>query len=275
MITKVMAPYYTVTALFMALSMAINTKLNVAMLAKFDVDESEVTFSIVVFLLAWATYVIANARMFLLFRRLTGIEEATSTIKRVWQLALTSLPYLTLVLVYTAISLAMDIVVEDPRIQQFMAEHPITVAIIAVVMMVLLAIFLTPIIYTYYCRMMRPLRFDNTEEGKKHKLAFTFRKAYAKGLRHVAKILGVTALMAFIIFVMSVIPLLPGILSTEAYFSQVEGQVNFGDTNTIPTSAYVMMIIVSTVSLSIMHILAVAFHATLLYLHGDIYSKEK
>lgn len=90
--------------------------------------------------------------------------------------------------------------------------------------------------------------------------------------RHFGKVMGTTLLSLFVLLVLSAVVYLPYVVSIYAYFSSVEGQVNFGDTALIPTSGYVMMIAVCTLCYTIINILSVGFYASLMFLYGSIRS---
>lgn len=292
LVSKVMLPYYTVYSLLMVLSSAANIRVNVGTIAGDEITPQMVITAILLFVVAYVAHLIATGRLFLMLRRLTGAEISTpeemakevtatktaawkTTIRRTLQLAYRSLPYSIwgLPVAYFG-SAAAEAAMK--RIMGLSQTYMIATLIAIAVFFIVAVVFAIPFIYTYYCRMMQPSYIDTTtEEGRRQKEAFGLKAAYRKAFRHKGKILGVTMLAMFLFAVASMVLLLPGFVSTEAYLSSVEGRVNFGDSVLIPTYGYVFMVVVSTVSYTLANILSVSVVASLMYLHGDIYSKEK
>lgn len=288
LISKVMLPYYTIAALFQVLSSAINTKLNVTMLAGGQVEMSEVMVAVLFYVLFCVAIIIASARLFLFYRRIHGAEIAApdaaqekdvkawkKTMQRTMQLAVRSLPYLGVLCLLGSplFSLTETLTGWIGGMEDGFKVLALCGLLIAVIVLMVIA---APFIYTYYCRMMKPLYIDTTtEEGKKQSAAFDFKVAYKQAFQHKGKIIGVTLLGSFIMFVASLVLLLPTLIATDAYLSSIEAKVNFGDTVLIPTSGYVYMLVFSTIAVTFVYLLSVAYQTALLYLHGDIYSETK
>lgn len=272
LVTRVMMPYFLVLSLFLVIGTALNTKINVAVLANQELEGMDVALSIASMILVGLTYFLANGRMFLLFRRLAGVEQSSregENTRKAWvvslqrsvQLAVRSLPYTVwLFLAFVGFSDLLDYYISF--VASLSKGYAIATVIATLLIIIAAVVFLTPLVYTYYCRMM-----DCDKAGG-------FKLAYRKGFSNKGKIFTVTLLSLFVVAVASVILLLPGIVSINAYFSSVEGQVNFGDTVLIPASGYVAMIVCSTVSLSFTCLLSMIMHTALLYLHGDIFTKQ-
>lgn len=284
-VTRVLLPYFTVAALFCVLFFAYNTKLNVAIEVQNNVSVTEILLAILLYALFWATSVMALSRMFLMFRRMAALEipqpedvlatkagKAKRTIKRTLQLAWRSMPYT----IWGLIIGLPGFPVADPCVK-FVSGLSTPYAILTVcgvILVVVIAIvFLIPLIYTFYCRMMQPTVIAADEADKRE--AFRFKTAYKKAFRHKGKIFAVTAWSIFLLVLVSVVLLLPALISTEAYLSSVEGSVNFNDTVLIGVGGYVMMFVSAVIAVTFCCLLSVAYNASLMYLFGDIYSKEK
>lgn len=282
LLSKVMLPYFTVLSLVGVVFMAYNIKLNVATVAYGMVSLEEILLSMLLFTLTWAIGVISLARLFLCFRRLTALEipkpeevmatrmaTARNTMRRTMQLAWRSIPYTIWILLLNMPGF--------PIIEPLMTyigglskEYMILAIFVLLLVAGIALVFLTPLVYTFYCRMMKPTVIVNDDEREQ---AFAFKKAYRKGFRHKGKIFSLTLWSAFLLFVGCAVILLPGIVATEAYLSSIEGNVNFGDSTLIPASGYAIMIVVGAIALTFCCLLKVAFNASLMYLFGDIYSK--
>lgn len=283
LITKVMLPWLMLSSLLTVVATAMTTKLNVAMLAGMRVEFSEFITAMSLTILSWIAYALATGRMFLLFRRLVGHELTAdddetinrtaawiTAVKRTVALAWRSAPYLVWCMI---IGITYPLVIEYATGVLGGLETPYLILAIAVIFLLLLAvaICLSTFIYTYYCRMMQPTNVDaSTEEGKALLERFYFRTALKKGFQHKGKIFGVAVLSGFILIIASIVLLLPAVVSVNAYFSSIEGAVNYGDEAIIPTSGFTLMLLASTASLVAIHILAFIYHTAMLYVHGDI-----
>ena len=208
--------------------------------------------------------------MFLMFRRLTGSELSTDnddaktkqtaawkiTLKRTAQLTVRSLPY---TIWFYLINLPGFPIIDTLTtwLGTLSREALVGVCCAMLLATIVAVLFITPLIYTFYHRMM----------AQKEKISF--KELYKRGWEKRGKTFGVTALGLFILVASTVILLLPGIISIEAYFSNVEGSVNFNDTTFIPHSGYAAMLIASTIAITIAHLFSVNFYTALLHVYGD------
>lgn len=284
LVVRVLIPYFTIASLLGVLSYAYNVKLNVAVMAQGMVSLQEILVAMLLFTLTWFAVVIAKARMFLMFRRLTALElpkpEDVSVTKvtmwkrsliRTMQLAWRSMPYYIWVLVLYMPGFP----IVEPCVMYISGlsmEYKILAVCGIVLLGIILTVFLTPIIYTFYCRMMKP---SNVMGDAEQMRAFDFKEAYKKGFRHKGKIFSLTLWSSFLYTIACFILLLPAIVATEAYLSSVESNVNFGDTVLIPVAGYVLMFVAGVIAVTFCALLSVAFSASIMYLFGDIYSKDK
>lgn len=285
LVSKVMLPYFTIASLLCVLSIAYNVKLNVAVVAQGMVSIEEVLSAMLLHTLAWLAAVVVTARMFLLFRRLTTVEipkpeDVTATKVAAWkrslirtmQLAWRSLPYTIWVLILNMPGFP----IVDPCMKfigGLTMEYKTLVVCGLLLLAVIAVVLLSPFIYTFYCRMMKPTVIDKGEVEKMR--AFGFLAAYKKGFKHKGKIIMVTLWSLFLLLIACAVILLPGIVATEAYLSSVEGSINFGDKALIPAWGYALVFTSGTIAMTFCCLLGVAFSASLMYLFGDIYSKEK
>jgi len=130
--------------------------------------------------------------------------------------------------------------------------------------LVLWILLWTPFFYPVYSWIMK---------GNGGKISF--KASLKKGWNHWGKTFGVVLLSGLIMCAVSIIMMVPYFVATSAYFSSVEGKVNFGDTALIPASGYWTMLGVCAVCYAVMLIFSVAYQATLLYLYGDLKTREK
>jgi hypothetical protein len=122
----------------------------------------------------------------------------------------------------------------------------------------------TPFFFPIYSWIMK-------EKGEK----ISFGKTLKKGWNHWGKIFGVVMLSGLIMCVVNIILMVPYTFATSAYLSSIEGKINFGDTALIPQSGYVTMLIVCTICYAVMMLISTTYHATMLYLYGDLKTREK
>lgn len=284
LVVRVLMPYFTIMSLFAVVSAAYNIKLNVAVMAHEIVSLEEILLAMLLYTVSWLLGVIAVARMFLLFRRLTAVElpapEDVSVTKttmwkrslgRTMHLAWRTLPYSVWVLI---LNMPGFPIVEPffNFVSGLSMEYQMLVCCGVVLLGIVAAVFLAPFIYTFYCRMMKPTVSPNDIETMR---TFGFKEAYKKGFSHKGKILSLTVWNAFLYMIACAVILLPAIIATVAYLSSVESRVNFGDTALIPTTGYALMFVAGVIAVTFCALLQVAFSASLMYLFGDIYSKEK
>lgn len=142
-------------------------------------------------------------------------------------------------------------------------EIDVTEVIAAVVLAVLC-------LTAYVVAMVRLYRMFKGVCGIKGKRTIRWGGVMKTIFLHLGKVVGTTLLSLFVCFVLSMVVYLPYVVSTYAYFSSVEGKVNFGDTALIPISGYVMMVVACTVCYTIINILSVGFYASLMFLYGSV-----
>ena len=136
---------------------------------------------------------------------------------------------------------------------------------------VIVAIVLTVLaVVAYIAALVRLYRMYKRLCGMEGKKKIHIYKVCKAVFRHFGKVIGTTLLALFILAAVSAVVYLPYVTSMYAYFSSVEAQVNFGDTATIPTSGYVMMVVACTLCYTIINIFSVGFYTSMLYLYGSI-----
>lgn len=285
LVSRIMLPYYTVAALLATISFAYNTQINVKVIVWGSVSVTEMIASILVYTVAWVAATVALARMFLMFRRLTAMEMAqdrelkernkksgsAETFKRTMQLAQRALPYV----IWPYLINMPGFPIMQP-IMDAMAGMTITYqALFAVGMLVVflvMAVFCTPLAYTFYCRMMKPVGLIADDKVMMEQLSF--KKAYRKAFRYKWKTFTLMLWSSFLWLIACAIFLLPGIVATDAYLSSVEENVNYGVEQLISTGGYVLVVLSGTLALTLSYMMGVAFYSTMMYLFGDIYTKE-
>lgn len=286
LVSRVMLPYYTVASLFATLFLAYNTKVNVMVTVNGMASLQDVVIAMGLYTIAWVASIIALGRLFLMFRRLSAMEMAqkkelsdanaktgkNETFKRTVQLAVRSLPYT----VWPFLLNMPGFPIIDPFSKYcagLTAGYQVLVAAGCLLVLIVLAVFCTPLVYTFCCRMMKPRGVvAEDDDNIKH---LSFKNAYRKGFHSKWKIFCVTLWSGFLWLISCAVLLLPGIVATEAYLSSVEDSVNYGMENLIPTGGYVLMAFIGTLALTFCSMLGVAFSSAQLYLFGDIYTKEE
>lgn len=83
---------------------------------------------------------------------------------------------------------------------------------------------------------------------------------------------GIFLMSLFLAVLLSILPLFPCLVADEAYLCSVEGHVNFNDPVFIPTSGYVFMLVLSTVSFAIALLLDLVCPASFMYKYGSVVS---
>jgi len=122
----------------------------------------------------------------------------------------------------------------------------------------------TPFFYPIYAWIMK-----NKDEK------ISFKQTLKKGWNHWGKILGVVLLSGLIVCVVNLLFMMPYTVATSAYLSSIEGKINFGDEALIPISGYATMLAVCTLCYAVMMLISVAHQTTMLYLYGDLKTREK
>lgn len=136
---------------------------------------------------------------------------------------------------------------------------------------IIAAIVLTVLsVVAYVIAMVRLYRMYKQLCGISGKKKIHIKKVCKAILHHFGKVIGTTLLSLLIFFAISAVVYLPYVVSTYAYFSSVEGQINFNDTALIPTSGYITMIVAYTICYTIINIISVGFYTSLLYLYGSV-----
>lgn len=123
---------------------------------------------------------------------------------------------------------------------------------------------------TYIVALARMLKMFKQMFGISAKLKGNIGRAIKGVFRHFGKVLGTTLLALFIACVLSVVVYLPYVVSTYAYFSSIEAQVNFGDTAEISNGGYAVMLATCAICYTIINIISVGFYASLLFLYGSL-----
>ena len=188
-------------------------------------------------------------------------EGYTFLAKNVWMVTKVMGPYF---LVFSLIFVLSNAVNTHANVEILAGKQIYLEEVVAAIALTLLALV------AYIVAIMRLYRMFKRLCGIKGKRKIYIKKVCKAIFHHFGKVLGTTLLALFILVVMSMVVYLPYIISTYAYFSSVEGQINFGDTAIIPTSGFVMMIVACTLCYTIINIMSVGFYASLLYLYGSI-----
>ncbi len=284
LISRVFLPYLTITALFIVLYCGYTVKLNVEMQLNGEIQLDQLAIAILLWTLMYGACCFTLSRFYLMFRRLSLVETPTNkliystrrkqhihTLKRTTHLFIRLLPYsIWLYLLYmpafSPISMLNEWISTLPK------EWMITATVVIVLIAILLIIFCTPLLYTLACRMMKPsleAKIDKDLDLRQ----FDFKLAYKQAFHHKGKTFWLSVWTSFLFCVSSAIIILPGIICVYAYFRNIEGMVNFGDTATIPLSGYATMLVIGTLAVTLSLMLAVPAMTSAMYLFGDIYTR--
>ena len=104
---------------------------------------------------------------------------------------------------------------------------------------------------------------------------YSFKGQGKRLVRHIGKFAGTMLLGTFIWVVLSIIAVLPMAIGQYAYFASVEGRYNFGDSALITDTGYAVIAIACVVCYYVIQMISVGNWATLMFLLGDIKSKNK
>ena len=104
---------------------------------------------------------------------------------------------------------------------------------------------------------------------------FSFKAELRKGYRHWGKFLGVVLLGGFLVCIASWVFMLPYVVAVNAYFSSIEGQVNFSDTALIPTGGYLAMMLACVAGYTLMMLFAMFGKIATVYAAGCIHAENK
>lgn len=102
-----------------------------------------------------------------------------------------------------------------------------------------------------------------------------FRLTFKQRLRKPAKQLGTFLLAAFIAIIACLVPLLPVVITTQAYFASIEAHYNFGDPAVIPATGYAAMVALCTVCLMLCALILTTVTATMQYVYADIKARQQ
>ena len=188
-------------------------------------------------------------------------EGYTFLAKNVWMVTKVMAPYF---LLFSLIFVLSNAVNTHANVEILAGKQIYLEEVVAAIILTLLAFV------AYVVAIIRLYKMFKRLCGIKGKRKIHINKVCKAIFRHFSKVVGTTLLSLFILIVISMVVYLPYVISTYAYFSSIEGQVNFGDTAVIPTSGYVMMIVACTLCYTIINIMSVGFYASLLYLYGSV-----
>lgn len=296
MIVKILLPYFILSSLLLGIHNGITQYHMTQFFLTGEMSFTAMTLVFVTFTLAYCMTVFSIARMYLMFRRVFGIESSSkeegtaptrlslwkATCRRTSQLSLRTLPYsiwpylfsvvLFFVVVYgyrwvLSMFLSGNMQTAGPTTTPEQTNW-IAIAVVCVMSVLFIAfvILMLPLNYTFDHRMML--------SGDANALGNRFRTQYRIGIKHLGKIFGVNTICGFILILASAVFALPDYVLSQAYKDSITSQITFGDTAHIPTSAYAVMIVISAIASAFTFILSVAFHVAHVLLYGDIVTKE-
>ena len=299
MIVKVLLPYFFIAALLENLSTYLCNYTQIYVLTHGDLPVTALLTVILMLTISYGAVIFAIARMYLIFRRKFNIETSPNytgdkagklavwkdTLKRTLKLSIHSLPYtiwpylIGIIMFMVVLNMAkwltylMAMGANEQTMPTVQANDSLKWIWLAIVcgmflFLVALIVFATPLTYTFDCHMMRA---TDTDSDKPH----SFRKEYREGFKHLGKLLGVSGLCSAIYLVAIVILIMPEMVMSTAYQNSIECMTKYGDEVEIPTYAYYITLTTSAVASAFALILSVAFHASHIFLYGDIKTKAE
>lgn len=234
----------------------------------------------------YVIYLLATGRCFLMFRRVSGIEPSDAndangkktaawkkTIKRTFQLSVRTLPY-TLLLPIALFILYFIFIYLAIRFNPYLGNSVIVMSLMILTLLAASLFINISFIYPFYCHMMKPCE-QNMEEINIDIKEFSFKNAYKKGMKHFGKITGVYLLSLFICIITSLILVLPSYIINQAYTNSIISSYKFDDNAIIQDSTLYLVTLFGSISQGFALLLSIAPASSLLYLHGDIITKEK
>lgn len=303
MIVKVLLPYFFIAALLENISTYLCNYAQLYVFTHGDLPVMSMLAAILMLTISYGAIIFATARMYLLFRRKFNIETSPNipgdkagklavwkdTLKRTLKLSIHTLPYtiwpyligiimfIVMLNMSKWITYMMTMVATEqtmPTVQANDSLKWIWLAIVCGMFLFLIAliVFTTPLTYTFDCHMMRA---TDTYSDKNDKKAHSFRKEYQEGFKHLGKILGVNCLCGVIYMIAIAVLILPDTIMSTAYQNSIECMNQYGDDVEIPTYAYYITLTASAVASAFALILSVAFHASHIFLYGDIKTKAE
>lgn len=303
MIVKVLLPYFFIAALLENISTYLCNYAQLYVFTHGDLPIMSMLAAILMLTISYGAIIFATARMYLLFRRKFNIETSPNiqgdkagklavwrdTLKRTLKLSIHSLPYtiwpyligiimfIVMLNMSKWITYMMTMGATEQTMPTVQANDSLKWIWLAIVcgmflFLVALIVFTTPLTYTFDCHMMRA---TDTDSDKNDKKAHSFRKEYREGFKHLGKILGVNCLCGVIYMIAIAVLILPDTIMSTAYQNSIECMNQYGDDVEIPTYAYYITLTASAVASAFALILSVAFHASHVFLYGDIKTKAE
>ncbi|MBQ0073474.1 MAG: hypothetical protein KBT34_04725 [Prevotella sp.] len=101
-------------------------------------------------------------------------------------------------------------------------------------------------------------------------------KSFLKAVMHnTGNIIGVVLLGCLLTTTIGAILVLPYVISINAYFGSIEGEINFGDTVLIPWYGYALMLLSCVMAYALAFLLFIANLTSLLYLYFSVITNPK
>lgn len=303
MIVKVLLPYFFIAALLDSISTYLCNYAQLYVFTHGDLPVMSMLATILMLTISYGAIIFAIARMYLIFRRKFNIETSPNipgdkagklavwrdTLKRTLKLSIHSLPYtiwpyligiimfIVMLNMSKWITYMMTMGATEQTMPTVQANDSLKWIWLAIVcgmflFLVALIVFTTPLTYTFDCHMMRA---TDTDSDKNDKKSHSFHKEYREGFKHLGKILGVNCLCGVIYMIAIAVLILPDTIMSTAYQNSIECMNQYGDDVKIPTYAYYITLTASAVASAFALILSVAFHASHIFLYGDIKTKAE
>ena len=183
------------------------------------------------------------------------------TFKEFCMAFLISLPYLIIpyILCAPGFSITSTVVQLVQRIDSIVLQIGIFFGL--QVACIVIAFFLSPLVYAFYATMME----DEKPFAKNLGIAF----------HHKGKIFGLAILSFILSGLLTIIPSIPCCIALFAYIQSITDCVNLGDTAFIPTYGIVLMFVICVLSSAVSIIFSLTFYTPLLYLYGSIRKFEE
>ena len=257
---KVMLPYCIIVALLNAAS----SILSCAMLLQAVPPMLSALLYFLVVLLIFAAAIFTFSRLFLLYRRVAGIESAEQEdgmkkmkqwkfdLLRTCQLAKRSLPFILCMTIAIVLLCSIIGVAGIYAYQAIPGRTAVTAAIavfIGVVLILAASLMLMPLTYSFYHYMMQ----------KEKPALKTIKQTYRAGRKHLWKIVGVSALA----------------MLSQALQHSLTDSVNMGDNVSVPFGGFCLLALASAVMMTFAQLAYLPYNNVLLFLYGDIYKIEE
>ncbi len=290
--TKVIGPWALVIACLYVVYRWMLAKANINALLTGAYDTDDIVMTALAYPLLCLVTQLFIARLFILFRRtesmlqrkameeeinqgkdvtLPELETPTKKerIKDMLGVALTTLPYTLWLYIIDCPFLGIFELLQGLIMSQPTITRQCIVGTACLAALCLLVFVLTTLVYPMYNNAMTTR--NKQQAGER----MTFKEGIKIGFRHKGKTFMVIILSAVIAIILSIVPVLPLIISETAVNNSIISVLLHNDDSHIPASGMWLMFAVDALSLTVAIIISIIPYTCLLYLYGSVNVHER